>query len=214
MAVLSGGPNCLRVLTIIFNFFVFLCGLTVVGFSSYLLYTLNSTFTSMRPQEYGVVVGFLPIGFIICILGFLGCCGAWKESVCMLTAVRFIIAILLILDLVLVVLGFIYKDKLPELIETFLQNELVNSKNGNSVIMDNVQTAFACCGVLGPSDYDKSIPSSCENYDQGCLGKMEDIFMRFSTILLIFAIVVAIFQLAAIIVACYLRSSIRSYQAV
>lgn len=38
--------------------------------------------------------------------------------------------------------------------------------------------------------------------------------MKYSTVLFIFAIVVAIFQLAAIIVACYLRSSIRSYQAV
>ncbi|KAL5971979.1 CD63 antigen, partial [Taenia solium] len=92
MVVLPGGSNCLRILAIIFNLFVF-------------------HFTSLRPQEYGVVVVFLAIGFIICILGFLGCCGAWKKNVCMLTAFAFVIALLLILDLVLVVLGFVCKDK-------------------------------------------------------------------------------------------------------
>ncbi|MTV28613.1 hypothetical protein FTX61_25005, partial [Nitriliruptoraceae bacterium ZYF776] len=109
---------------------------------------------------------------------------------------------------------FVYKDKLPELIGSFLRNELAKYKSGDSTIMDNIQAAFSCCGVLGPSDYGESIPHSCENYEQGCLGKLEDTFMKYSTVLFIFAIVVAIFQLAAIIVACYLRSSIRSYQVV
>ncbi|VDK24876.1 unnamed protein product [Taenia asiatica] len=133
MVVLSGGSNflvfslmrlwLLLLLLISALILTWLCGLVVIEFSSYLLYTLNSIFTSLRPQEYGVVLGFLAIGFI-CILGFFGCCGAWKKNVCMLTAV--------------------------------------------------------CCKE----------------------------FSNYSTILPIFAIVVAILRLAAIVVACYLRSSI------
>ncbi|KAL5109953.1 hypothetical protein TcWFU_002465 [Taenia crassiceps] len=117
----------------------------------------------------------------------------WSLEKECLHAYRVIIALLLIIDLILVVLGSVYKDK-------ELSKKCINE--------------FACCGVLGPSDYGERVPSSCENYEQGCLGRLEDIFIKYSTVLFVFAIVVAIFQLAAIIVACYLRSSIRSYQAV
>ncbi|VDD79273.1 unnamed protein product [Mesocestoides corti] len=159
------------------------CGLVLLGFSSYLLYSLNTTLTDFRPQEYGVVVGFLVIGFVICFLGFLGCCGAWKENVCMLTGFAVIVGLILTLEIIVVVLGFVYRDQ------------------------------FMCCGVDGPADYEKR-PESCANYETGCQKTLEDFMMKYSTVLFIAAIVVALLQLAAIVVACCLRSSIRAYQSV
>uniref|UniRef100_A0A5K3EFW9 Tetraspanin n=1 Tax=Mesocestoides corti TaxID=53468 RepID=A0A5K3EFW9_MESCO len=213
MALLSGGSNCLRILAIIFNFIVFVCGLVLLGFSSYLLYSLNTTLTDFRPQEYGVVVGFLVIGFVICFLGFLGCCGAWKENVCMLTGFAVIVGLILTLEIIVVVLGFVYRDQLPELVRQFLINELSEAKKNSSPTMDNIQASFMCCGVDGPADYEKR-PESCANYETGCQKTLEDFMMKYSTVLFIAAIVVALLQLAAIVVACCLRSSIRAYQSV
>lgn len=126
-----------------------------------MLYTLNNTFHELRPQEYGVVVGLLVLSFVICFLGFLGCCGAWKESVCMLTAFAVVIGFLLILEIAIAIAGFIYKEKLPALIQEFLKKELGNSANRSSPTMDNIQTMFGCCGVSGPADYEGNLPETC-----------------------------------------------------
>ncbi|BHF64080.1 hypothetical protein SprV_0200707900 [Sparganum proliferum] len=121
MAV-SGCANCLRVLTIIFNFVVFLCGILLVAFASYVLHQFNTVFYGLKAQEYGV--------------------------------------------------------------------------------------------VIGPSDYGAAIPESCGTSTVGCAQLAEDYIRGHSTTLFIVAIVVALLQLAAVIVACCLQSNIRKYQTV
>ncbi|VDK83132.1 unnamed protein product [Dibothriocephalus latus] len=80
--------------------------------------------------------------------------------------------------------------------------------------MEEVERTFECCGVTGPSDYNGKVPTSCAGHTVGCAELAEAQIRKHSTTLFIVAIVVALLQLAAVIVACCLQSSIRKYQTV
>ncbi|KAM7537559.1 hypothetical protein Aperf_G00000074924 [Anoplocephala perfoliata] len=212
---LSCATKTLRILTVIFNSIFFLCGLALIGFSSYLLYSMNTTFPDLKVHESGVVIAFLVIGIIVCVLSFLGCCGALRKSVCMLTTFAVFISIILILDIVVIVLGFIQKDKIHEFVTKFLEKALEKAKTGNSTIMDNVQSIFMCCGVNGTSDYnDTVLPPSCEDYTRGCDVTIQDAISEYSIILFGIALATGIFLLITLIVAACIVSGIRSYDPV
>nr|CDS28090.1 tetraspanin [Hymenolepis microstoma] len=208
---LSCGKKMLVGLSVIFNSIFFLCGLTLIGFASYLLYSLHSTFPDIKLHEYGFVIAFLVFGIIVCVLSFLGCCGAATGNVCMLTTYAILIAVIFILDIVAIILGFIYKDRIPTLTRSILTSELEKFKNGSGLAMEAIESVFSCCGVDGPSDYGTNISQNCESFSEGCDAKIQDYIIRYSVILFIIALSIAIFTLATIVSAACVVSGIKAY---
>ncbi|POI27993.1 hypothetical protein CIB84_008257, partial [Bambusicola thoracicus] len=96
----------------------------------------------------------IAVGSIIMILGFLGCCGAIKESRCML--LLFFIGLLLILILQVTggILGAVYKPQLEEglnLVITEAANLLKeNTENAKQVqeSLQKFQLQGQCCGIV------------------------------------------------------------------
>ncbi|VDN99525.1 unnamed protein product [Rodentolepis nana] len=208
---LSCGKTMLVGLSVIFNSIFFLCGLTLIAFASYLLYSLHSTFPEVKLHEYGIVIAFLVFGLVVCVLSFLGCCGAATGNVCMLTTYAVLIAVIFILDIVAIILGFVYKDQIPSLTRSALISEFEKYKNGSGIAMEAIESVFMCCGVDGPSDYGTNISQSCESFTEGCDAKIQDYIVRYSVILFIIAISIAIFTLATIVCAACVVSGIKSY---
>ncbi|NXI28706.1 TSN8 protein, partial [Sterrhoptilus dennistouni] len=111
----------------------------------------------------------IAVGAIIMVIGFLGCCGAAKESRCML--MLFFIALLLILILQITggVLGAVYKPQVEEAFALTL-NASLNVMQDTSGKYEVSQEAFQkfereekCCGLLdGPKDWGENFnkPSS------------------------------------------------------
>ncbi|XP_023221695.1 CD9 antigen-like [Centruroides sculpturatus] len=87
---LQGCYACIKYLVIIFNFLFWLAGIAVLGLSVY-SYIKGSTYASGSED---IKSFFTPLyilmaaGSLMTILGFLGCCGALRESQCMLGTVR------------------------------------------------------------------------------------------------------------------------------
>ncbi|KAM3184916.1 hypothetical protein ACTXT7_007420 [Hymenolepis weldensis] len=125
-----------------------------------------------------------------------------------------LIAIIFILDITAIVLGFVYRDKIPILIRSILTSELEKSKAGDSKTMDAIESIFLCCGVDGPSDYGTNYTQNCEAYDQGCDAKIQDTIVRYSIILFVIALGIAIFTLVTIVSAACVVSGIKSYASV
>ncbi|NWY74619.1 TSN8 protein, partial [Erithacus rubecula] len=120
----------------------------------------------------------IAVGAIIMILGFLGCCGAAKESRCML--MLFFVALLLILILQIVggVLGAVNKSKVESTFELALST-MVESLQSTTGEYKDFQEEFKqferknkCCGLVnGTKDWGQNFkPSSkicqCEAEDQ------------------------------------------------
>ncbi|NXR92712.1 TSN8 protein, partial [Hypocryptadius cinnamomeus] len=102
----------------------------------------------------------IAVGAIIMILGFLGCCGAVKESRCML--MLFFIALLLILILQVTggILGAVYKSKVEEAFDLTLSGSVsaLQSTTGEykeyQEDFQKLEKQYQCCGLKnGPEDW-------------------------------------------------------------
>ncbi|PAA63489.1 hypothetical protein BOX15_Mlig020423g1 [Macrostomum lignano] len=121
---------------------------------------MNST-SMLLAAAYIVLV----FGCISIVVGFCGCCGALKESSCLLMFYAIAISIVLIAEIVGAILAAVFRnqigDKLqPRLVtlerEHFLPLGLtLNNKTTDAVItawVNYAQTSFECCGVTNQTD--------------------------------------------------------------
>lgn len=107
----------------------------------------------------------LVFGCISIIIGFCGCCGALKESSCLLMFYAVAISIVLVAEIVGAILAAVFKNQIgdnlkPRLItlerEHFLPlNVSLKNESADAVItawINYAQTSFECCGVTNQSD--------------------------------------------------------------
>ncbi|KAM8973578.1 tetraspanin-8 [Pelodytes ibericus] len=163
---MAGVNKCLKYSMFTFNFLFWLCGCVILGVSIWLRVSKDAQ-EKLNIQSSGLLSAIdlmIAVGAIIMVLGFFGCCGAMKESKCLL--LMFFIGLFLILALQVTagVLGVVYKDKIEaEVNKTLsgllpLQNQPEDFKNN----LHTIQTEYKCCGlVTGPTDWGSSIPTSC-----------------------------------------------------
>ncbi|NXR40086.1 TSN8 protein, partial [Zosterops hypoxanthus] len=140
------------------------CGCIILGASIWIRFKGTRQVNSCsHTSTIGVSAGanlLIAVGAIIMVIGFLGCCGAAKESRCML--MLFFIALLLILILQITggVLGAVYKPQVEEAFALTL-NASLNIMQDTSGKYEVSQEAFQkfereekCCGLRdGPKDW-------------------------------------------------------------
>ncbi|XP_067655197.1 CD9 antigen-like [Haliotis asinina] len=127
--------------------------------------------------------GLIAVGIIIAIVGFFGCCGALRESQCLLISFFISLTLIFIALVGLAVRLFVMKELVSDMVTNAVKTVLdekvetystdVNSK----AFMDTIQDKFDCCGsAVGAGDYFTGIqiPYSCriENYVNPCVDKI------------------------------------------
>ncbi|NWZ62320.1 TSN8 protein, partial [Acrocephalus arundinaceus] len=145
------------------------CGCIILGFSIWIRVGRTQQVNACKSSVFAGVNLLIAVGAIIMILGFLGCCGAVKESRCML--MLFFIALLLILILQITggILGAVYKPQVEEAFNLTLSAS-VNALQSTTGEYKEYQEEFQklerkekCCGLLnGPEDWGENFnePSS------------------------------------------------------
>ncbi|CAH8584761.1 unnamed protein product [Heterobilharzia americana] len=109
----------------------------------------------------------IAVGFFIMIMGFLGCCGAIRESQCLLflffTFVFFCFTLLMAAGLWAVA----WSSKVNHYMYRYLEEQVIRYRemepeNESTKLMDFVQKKFSCCGVTSAADYGmRTPPKSC-----------------------------------------------------
>lgn len=162
-----------------FNVLFWICGAAVLGVGIWILTDKNALnlmqiatggLDSSDPTVKGAAITLVVVGFIIFITGFLGCCGAMRESSCMLMMYTFIVGFILLLQIVAGILAAVFRDKVEAGMEKSM-NETVMSKYGQidqeglTESWDYMQKEFKCCGATdGPKDWENSLwKSSLKN---------------------------------------------------
>ncbi|KAG2460061.1 TSN8 protein, partial [Polypterus senegalus] len=107
----------------------------------------------------------IAIGSIIMVLGFLGCCGAIRESRCML--LLFFIGLLLIFLLLVAagIVGIVYKSKVEDGVKEALKGYVPITSQTEDIqnAMNSLQSEAKCCGIFnGASDWGNAVPDSCK----------------------------------------------------
>ncbi|XP_076241394.1 tetraspanin-8 [Calliopsis andreniformis] len=148
-------------------------GLAAVVVAVWML-TDQTLLMSLAQEQHNFDAGLyilLCAGFLMLIVAFLGCCGAFRESQCML--VGFFSCLLVVIVAQIAAGAWLYSnsDRLEELVKSSMINT-VKDKYGEETSYTEAVNAFqsdlGCCGANGPADWtgsryatkDPSIPVS------------------------------------------------------
>lgn len=164
--------TCIKYLMFAFNFLFWLLGCAILGVGIWLRVDPNVSKYVNHAEEINVFFTLayvlMAVGIVIMIIGFLGCCGAIRESQCMLGAffiLLFVIfAILLGFGIWAVVEKDVLKDQVGDMLDRAVKD--YNNEDGKSrEFIDMVQSTFHCCGArLGGRDFEdtNNVPDTCE----------------------------------------------------
>ncbi|RUS84353.1 hypothetical protein EGW08_007885 [Elysia chlorotica] len=217
--------TCIKYLMFAFNFVFWLLGCAILGVGIWLRADESvADFlkeSSKMDTLYALAYVMIVIGFVIMLLGFLGCCGAIRESQCMLGA--FFVFLFIIFA---VLLGFgiwaaASKDSFREYTEDMLE-EGVNkyyTDDKQRAFMDSTQNYFKCCGWdKGADDYEKGVdkgaPLSCESgtYDKPCNDEffkwVENRLVLIAAVAISVALVLILGMAFSIILCCAIRDTL------
>merc|ERR1719219_2030214 len=165
------GLDICKYLVFFFNFLFFIGGAVMMGFGIYGLVAKDSIMAILPnvPLTSAIYV-LIAVGGVVFLTGFLGCCGAVKESKCLLMSFFLIVLIIFIVEITGVILMYVYYPKIkPEIIKVMTSDDS----------FDIIQKEGKCCGFDGPDDYktnNKTVPASCHpdgdtnkpEYTTGC----------------------------------------------
>ncbi|KAM9312881.1 tetraspanin-1-like [Gastrophryne carolinensis] len=223
----------LKTMMFIFNGIIFLGGITVLGVGIWVKVDGGSfvkILGAAAPQLMQVVnVGYLcmAVGGFLILMGFLGCCGAVKESRCMLLLFFIIILIIFIAEIAgaVVVLAFsslskILIDYFGNVAVKYLQNDYGRNNELNA-LWNTTMKEMKCCGFHGYKDFSNSTyyweygeypPVCCSNTSpcqegnissdiKGCFSAFEHFISQNGKIVGGVALGICAMELAAMIVA-------------
>jgi len=167
--------NLVKYLLFLTNFLIFVLGLVVFGLGIWVLVDKPSFLNLFDEAQKvsGITDDFnisiytsaayilLVVSFLVVLISFFGCCGAWKENKCMLGTYFTLILAMFIVMVIGAVLG--YSGNLEETIEKPLKNALTLYKDDVTETTDplfayksawnEVQKELKCCGVDDVKDW-------------------------------------------------------------
>jgi len=224
------GNKCVKYLVFTFNFLIFVVGIAVMATS------LVTVFNSDARKYFGDLLakagsGFsldqmnvalyvlAAVGALLLLTGFLGCCGAWTESVCLLTLFFSIILILFIAELGCGIAILVKKDEVKKAlfdeIKTLIEKYSSQKQEVKDAI-DIMQKEVECCGCYGFQDYLPSgPPASCTSSTKptqlatGCCDKIWNDLESKAAIAGGVAIGILVIELLAMIFTCILCQAFR-----
>ncbi|RZC37532.1 Tetraspannin domain containing protein, partial [Asbolus verrucosus] len=146
-----------------------LAGLALVTLGVLYKVKFNDAIDALPPELGIAPVLSIIIGIVVFVTAFFGCCGAVKESPCMLTTYSIILLTIFIVQVALGVYAFIQiKDErgLRDNIHKFLSNTFnkYDTNERAKETTDLIQRFLQCCGVENYSEMTRqngSLPVSC-----------------------------------------------------
>ncbi|XP_074421191.1 CD63 antigen [Larus michahellis] len=233
---MEGGMKCVKFLVFVFNFIFWVCGVALIAIGIYAQVALDKTLAVSSASASSTPVAILVLGIIIFFISFFGCCGAWKESYCMVTTFAVLLSIIFLVEIAAAIAGYVFKDKVRSVLEEGLWDAM--NKYGEdeplTQAVDELQRDFACCGANNYTDWatigqfkvNNTVPRSCCRnatvascnvrpspatvYEKGCLQSIEAWMKKNILIVAAVALGIAFFEILGIIFACCLMKGIRS----
>jgi len=189
--------NLVKYLLFITNFLVFILGIAVFGLGIWVLVdkpSFMNLFDQASDQLGGTSDKFditlytsaayilLVVAALVVIISFFGCCGAIKESKCMLGTYFTLILAMFIVMVVGAVLGYsgnieeIIKKPLMEAMKPYDDQSTETGKEAYRNVWNEVQAELRCCGVDDAADWkidEHNFPTDF-NKPEGCCKWMKN----------------------------------------
>lgn len=227
---------CVRIVLFVFNFLFCLCGLALL-IPGILVETNLGSISEKTAESIGQIEGaaiaVIVIGSIIFVIAFFGCCGAIRESHCMIVTYSVLLLTILVIQVGIAIWAFVSLKNLEAgTIEDALKGPVNEywQKESSRTEVDLIQETLHCCGATGPRDWatgsgNGTLPWSCcevkepnkhaacsynDHYTTGCGQKLSDFLKMVGKGLGGIALGIAGVELLGIIFALCLANSIRN----
>ncbi|XP_073327473.1 tetraspanin 34a [Pagrus major] len=237
----------LKMMMFIFNGGIFLAGAAILGVgiwvkvdSGSLLGVLDSVegAPSELSQLANISYMLIGVGAVLVVIGFLGCCGAIRESRCMLLTFFSIVLILFIIEVAGAVVLLVFQglaDQLLQGLEDGIRKDLTEKygeNEGVTSLWDTTMDQLKCCGGKNYTDFDQSpyfnqnqvYPDTCCNATipegqcnenrasaimvDGCIDKIVQLLEDNAVIVAAVALGITALEIAAMVVSMVLYKNI------
>ncbi|XP_076066835.1 CD63 antigen-like [Oratosquilla oratoria] len=153
------------------NFVIFALGVAVVALAGVILAKGNEFQQLFVEGEVSVPVVILIAGICVLLIGFFGCCGALKESPCLLQTYAVIVVVLLLMEIVGAIMLLVNFGAVKDGVKKEMTKAVDNySGTGNDTdkAIDGFQKEFKCCGVSNYTDWTHTVFSQKEDVPDSC----------------------------------------------
>ncbi|XP_053466933.1 tetraspanin 35 [Ictalurus furcatus] len=238
----------LKTMMFFFNGIIFLAGAGILAVGIWVKVDSNSIISILQglsgaPPELRQVlnVGYLliAVGSVLLLLGFLGCCGAVRESRCMLLTFFVIILIVFIAEVAGAIVILVFKGLIQTMISQLgvtVVNSIQKEYGSNTDVTglwNTTMDLFKCCGFNNYSDFTGSpfvqstnlYPYQCCQLQpckysnatvaniNGCYPALVKLFDSNTVIIIAVALGIAALELFAMVVSMTLYCKIKSTEA-
>ncbi|XP_024148891.1 tetraspanin-2 [Oryzias melastigma] len=163
MGKVEGGMKCVKYLLFVFNFIFWLMGSFVLAVGLWLRFdpqTVSLLNDSKAPDTFFIGVYILiGAGSLVMMVGFFGCCGAVRESQCLLGSFFACLLIIFGSEVAAGVFAFLSKEKIIKDIQSFYKDAY---ETNNTAVL-TFHNALKCCGTTqSPCPEVTSNTKNCE----------------------------------------------------
>ncbi|XP_018321881.1 tetraspanin-5 isoform X2 [Agrilus planipennis] len=164
--------GCLKYMIFGFNVLFWLLGLGIltVGVWAWSEKDIFNNLTKVANIALDPAFILMCIGTITFIIGFTGCVGALRENTCLLAAYAIFLSILLLLEMTVGILGFVFKDWIKSQATAGFQAFIIHYREDpdQQNLIDWIQEDWLqCCGIEGPKDWDRNNYFNCSSREIG-----------------------------------------------
>ncbi|XP_070557956.1 CD151 antigen-like [Ptychodera flava] len=171
--------SCLKYTLFIFNFLLWLAGAGMLAIGIWTLVDKSHYVAVLSSSTYEATTYLLLVtGICVMIVGTLGCCGAVQEQKLCLVLYTSLLLIILVMELVVGILAYVYRNELESELENNLNSTLsqyygIDGHEKLTNAVDEMHRNFNCCGAhlyhdwgwsnwqLQGLSYNRSTPDSC-----------------------------------------------------
>jgi len=150
----DGVSSALKFFMFFFNFMLWLMGTAMIALGVWSYIEKNKFAHKQAEDVYDVIfdvsIVVIIAGSLLFIVAFMGCLGALRENICLLKAFATTVAILFILEVVGVILAFVFSSEIKHVLANLIKTEaLVRYRDDADFqsLVDWFQETFGCCGV-------------------------------------------------------------------
>lgn len=227
------GVSCVKYLVFVFNLLFALTGLTILTVGAIIESAYHHYSNFVGSNVWSAPILLIVVGSLVFIIAFVGCCGALKESSCMVLSFSIFLIIIFLCEIGIGIAGYVKHGQLGSILEKGF-NTTMNEYEHNEEAWKLIQTELECCGTNGPEDWkqifhNNTLPTACcvalpvgqdncdleHSYTKGCMPKLLHLFESNALIIAGVGVGIALVQLIGVCYACCLyRAFRRNYETV
>jgi len=170
--------KCVKFVLFAFNLIFFLAGLGLIIAGAIVQTKFSTYFDFFGGSFSAAAILLIIVGAVIFVIGFFGCCGAYKENYCMVMTFAVLLGVVFVLEIAAGIAAYVMRDKVHGIVEEHMMDSMQNyNATGHEGVTDawnTMQIDFQCCGVQNYTNWRgattglgaDSVPYSCCNRTQ------------------------------------------------